>query len=70
MTGEWLDVIPWVLGAAAVGLSFLVFPGPQAAPSPAPSAGNGSNVIDLAEFRARRANRPQGPEPKRSDPAL
>ncbi len=56
MNAEWLDVIPWILGAAAVGLSFLVFPGaaPLAAPLPQPVP-QGSNVVDLAEFRARRA---------------
>ncbi|MDQ3266700.1 MAG: hypothetical protein M3Y59_24130 [Myxococcota bacterium] len=64
MNAEWLDVIPWILGAAAVGLSFLVFPGaaplaeplPQPVPVPVPvPVQRGSNVVDLAEFRARRA---------------
>lgn len=60
MNAEWLDVIPWILGAAAVGLSFLVFPGaaPLAEPLPQPvpvPVQRGSNVVDLAEFRARRA---------------
>jgi len=60
MQAEWLDVIPWILGAAAVGLSFLVFPsvGAQSPMEPLPVPRD-SNVVDLAEFRARRTRTAQ-----------
>ena len=55
---EWLDVVPWILGATAISLGFLLFQGPPPAipveaevPVPATS---GAQVIDLAEFRQRR----------------
>lgn len=54
---EWLDVIPWVLGATAISLGFLLFQGPppqiEESPEVAP-AGTGAQIIDLAEFRQRR----------------
>ena len=51
---EWLNVIPWVLGATAVSLGFLLFQSP-APPLPAEAEVRGAEVIDLAEFRQRRA---------------
>lgn len=57
---EWLDVIPWILGATAVSLGFLLFQGPPPvmpveAEVPVPVTSGGAQVIDLAEFRQRRA---------------
>lgn len=51
---EWLDVIPWILGATAVTLGFLIFPGPTETPIPIEAPVRGADVIDLAEFRQRR----------------
>ena len=51
MPAEWLDVVPWILGAVAVGLTFVLFPGP------APEEGTVAEVIDLDQFRRRAAAR-------------
>lgn len=49
MPAEWLDVVPWILGAVAVGMTFLLFPGPVV------EEGELAEVIDLDQFRRRMA---------------
>lgn len=55
MTPEWLSVVPWILGAMAVGLGVLVFTDAEPAiePRPGQPAQATAQVIDLAEFRRR-----------------